>query len=924
MEQRTAVALRRAELDIIREQVASVSRLVGDDPPPAELSPAPRPAGNGGPRVGRAFLDAAAAAFAALPGNRFIRLVIDSGCTWHAHPHRKDLINVRPTDDSFVSADGTECKCDGVGDMPVICKDSSGKEIRVLLQDVRLVPSFTATLISVRQLEEEGNAEVRFGTIQSIITNDASGELRIPFKWRDSVFSWIVRRPAPSDLTVDSFRPSRATALNETGTGSGDAPPAPIDELSFLRERLTELEARVVNSPPVDEKLHDKPSAPPRKLAIHSSHATSHVAALPPDEAAQLLHQRLHVGVDKIRRLSAAAADVPPCVAKARVVTCEHCAIANAPHLAHPRSDTYEPSHPGRLVHADIAGPFRPSRIGNYRYVLVLVDDHSRWKSVYFLRNKSEAPGKVRQFIASFNALASIGKAEPVRVVGALHTDNAGELLSREFNELLDSELVAHSTCPAHVHQLNGVAERAIRSIFSLVRSQLVASHCPVSFWDYAVTHAVDVLNRTSGPPGDDSTSYALVTGNKPRIMSIMPFGCRAIAVRPSVAVSKTNLESKGIGGINLGRDPRRPGSYFVWIGQELKVVSTSDVYFLENHFPWRDSKAPHDRPAASLPSAAPPGAPQPPGLPDVTPPASPSPAAPAAQSLGSEFERVVRPSAPGRLKSRRVLIVFSGKFNRVDGLSAFLRTYGLEADLVDNDPAHGGGSHLDLLNDDFFHDLWRRVTAGEYFAIIAAPPCSTFSVSRFFSSSASSDGGPPPVRNRSHVTGLPDPPAGHDRELKRANDLVRRTCQLLSAGFAAGSQFILENPSDHGDPELGDSFMHADHAPLWLMPNVQHLRAETSSRMVTFPQCMLGAPVRKDTTLMYTLGFAPFLSVLHELRCTHVKHEKLAGGSKSNGAWESAGYAAYPAEMNMLLATACSRLHSTLGVRTTPLLPPA
>eukprot|EP00965_Chrysotila_dentata_P170880 5640122-Pleurochrysis_carterae.AAC.1 len=67
-----------------------------------------------------------------------------------------------------------------------------------------------------------------------------------------------------------------------------------------------------------------------------------------------------------------------------------------------------------------------------------------------------------------------------------------------------------------------------------LARSNITAANAPSSFWDYAVEHAVDVLNRTCGPPGQTSTSsYEVLTGIKPAIMPIMPFGCRAFAVKP-------------------------------------------------------------------------------------------------------------------------------------------------------------------------------------------------------------------------------------------------------------------------------------------------------------------------------------------------------------------------------------------------------
>ena len=134
---------------------------------------------------------------------------------------------------------------------------------------------------------------------------------------------------------------------------------------------------------------------------------------------------------------------------------------------------------------------------------------HSRFKQVYFLKSKSEALQRVRSFVAKLNALSSIGKPEPVRVVGQLHMDNAGEFLSGEFNEFLDSEGITRTTCPPHVHQLNGVAERAIRSVMEVVRSTREASRCPITFWPHLVEHAVDVLNRTTGPPHDGKAYHS-------------------------------------------------------------------------------------------------------------------------------------------------------------------------------------------------------------------------------------------------------------------------------------------------------------------------------------------------------------------------------------------------------------------------------
>ena len=173
-------------------------------------------------------------------------------------------------------------------------------------------------------------------------------------------------------------------------------------------------------------------------------------------------------------------------------------------------------------------------------------------------------------------------------MVGSLHTDNAGEFLSRSFEDLLDTNAIDQTTCPPHVHSLNGVAERAIRSIVEHARASMVASGAPVGFWDFAINHAVDVLNRSTGPPVGDVSSYESLTGVKPRVLGIMPFGCRVFSVKPPPAVVKSDWSPRAYAGINLGRSKLSPGSYLSWLPKAGKVVSSSEVYFKEWDFPWR------------------------------------------------------------------------------------------------------------------------------------------------------------------------------------------------------------------------------------------------------------------------------------------------------------------------------------------------
>eukprot|EP00965_Chrysotila_dentata_P048189 1598343-Pleurochrysis_carterae.AAC.1 len=132
--------------------------------------------------------------------------------------------------------------------------------------------------------------------------------------------------------------------------------------------------------------------------------------------------------------------------------------------------------------------------------------------------------------------------------------------------------------------------------------------------------------------------------------------------------------------------------------------------------------------------------------------------------------------------------------------------------------------------------------------AVFASPPCSTFSVSRFFTSASSADGGPPPVRNREHPLKLPNVPPQHARELSQSNEIVRRS--LVRAAHTAEAEFVLEHPADRGalsSPIL----LHRDHAPIWLLPDILALKADTGSSVITFPQCALGASSQKYTSLL-------------------------------------------------------------------------
>ncbi|GJS61034.1 retrovirus-related pol polyprotein from transposon TNT 1-94 [Tanacetum coccineum] len=90
------------------------------------------------------------------------------------------------------------------------------------------------------------------------------------------------------------------------------------------------------------------------------------------------------------------------------------CLIARAPSTKKKRKSK-KASHPPKpvpnskqrlhLLHMDLCGPMRVDSINEKRYVLVIVDDYSRYTWVHFLRSKDETPEVIKTFLKKIEVL---------------------------------------------------------------------------------------------------------------------------------------------------------------------------------------------------------------------------------------------------------------------------------------------------------------------------------------------------------------------------------------------------------------------------------------------------------------------------------------------------------------------------------------
>ncbi|GKA20201.1 retrovirus-related pol polyprotein from transposon TNT 1-94 [Tanacetum coccineum] len=105
------------------------------------------------------------------------------------------------------------------------------------------------------------------------------------------------------------------------------------------------------------------------------------------------------------------------------------------------------------LLHMDLCGPMRVESINGKRYVLVIVDDYSRYTWVHFLRSKDEAPELIKTFLKKIQVLLQA----PAIII---RTDNGTKFTNQVLKVYFNSVGISHRTSSVRTPQQNRVVER--------------------------------------------------------------------------------------------------------------------------------------------------------------------------------------------------------------------------------------------------------------------------------------------------------------------------------------------------------------------------------------------------------------------------------------------------------------------------------
>ncbi|KAM5546528.1 hypothetical protein ABKV19_002354, partial [Rosa sericea] len=199
------------------------------------------------------------------------------------------------------------------------------------------------------------------------------------------------------------------------------------------------------------------------------------------------------------------------------------------------------------LLHMDLMGPAQSESIGGKSYILVVVDDFSRYTWVNFLKDKTET-------FESFKNLSQrliIEKQSSNTSIVRVRSDNCTKFKNAAFSNYCHELGVSHEFSAPITPQQNGIVERKNRVLLDMARVMLHAAGLSTNFWAEAISTACYTINRVFFRPGTDQTAYELWKGKKPNVGHFHVFGSPCYILRDREHLGKFDARSDD--GVFLG-----------------------------------------------------------------------------------------------------------------------------------------------------------------------------------------------------------------------------------------------------------------------------------------------------------------------------------------------------------------------------------
>ena len=246
------------------------------------------------------------------------------------------------------------------------------------------------------------------------------------------------------------------------------------------------------------------------------SEAYSNIRPAVDDKDILVWHTRLgHLSLPAIKQFPNTVNGIQLHAKSPSTCTCEACIMGNMFRKPFQPlcSDDKAKTRLLELIHSDVIGPMQTQTMRGYRYIIIFTDDHSRYTKVYFMKAKSEAPAKFKEYVAK------VEKQHPKLKVCRIRVDGGGVYASREkFLEYLAEEGIIREVSAPYSQQQNGISERCNHTVLDPALSMLKHAVMPNKLWAEAVSTAVYIKNRLPSQTLPNSTPVERWTRKKPNI----------------------------------------------------------------------------------------------------------------------------------------------------------------------------------------------------------------------------------------------------------------------------------------------------------------------------------------------------------------------------------------------------------------------
>nr|GEZ34687.1 hypothetical protein [Tanacetum cinerariifolium] len=199
------------------------------------------------------------------------------------------------------------------------------------------------------------------------------------------------------------------------------------------------------------------------------------------------------------------------------------------------------------LLHMDLCGPMRVESVNGKKYILVIMDDYSRFTWVKFLRSKDETP----DFIIKFLKMIQVRLKVPVR---RIRTDNGTEFVNHTLRDYYEA-------------------------VGILMKHQSHALHSRMGSLKDVVATACFTQNRSIIRLRHGKTPYELLHSKLPDLSFIHVFGDLCYPTNDSENLDK--LQPKAEIGIFIGYAPTKK-AFRIYNRRTRRIVETIHVDFDE------------------------------------------------------------------------------------------------------------------------------------------------------------------------------------------------------------------------------------------------------------------------------------------------------------------------------------------------------